>query len=75
MSPLDAAVIRRLGRHGIISAALAEQIAPSAGLRKRLVHQYNALDDRKVWEAIGQAQHIFPAYIQVIESFLIRSGL
>jgi uncharacterized protein YutE (UPF0331/DUF86 family) len=31
-----------LGRHGVIPLALADRLAPSTGLRNRLVHEYDA---------------------------------
>ncbi|MEK7668441.1 MAG: HepT-like ribonuclease domain-containing protein, partial [Gemmatimonadota bacterium] len=37
-----------LGDAGVLEGGLATRLAPSAGLRNRLVHEYNGLDDRKV---------------------------
>jgi len=41
------------GIQGIITPKLAAQIAPSAGLGNRLVHQYEDIDSRQVFVAIG----------------------
>ncbi len=42
-----------LGKHKLVPNELANRLAPAAGLRNRLVHQYDDLDDRKVWDAIA----------------------
>ena len=38
-----------MGDLGILSAELAQRLAPSAGLRNRLVHEYETLDDDRSW--------------------------
>ena len=35
----------KLGEKGAIPIGLAQELAPSAGLRNRLVHEYDAIDD------------------------------
>ena len=42
-----------LGRLQVVPEPLARQLAPSAGLRNRLVHVYAAIDDAKVFAAIA----------------------
>ena len=44
-----------LGEHGIIPRDLAAFLAPSAGLRNRLVHEYDKVDDALVLAAVGVA--------------------
>ena len=62
-------------RIGGYSAALAKRAAPFAGLRNRLVHEYETLDDSKVLAAIREAQEVFPAILKgVREKFLPKSG-
>lgn len=61
-----------IGKRKIIPEELAGRLAPAAGLRNRLVHEYDDLDDGKVWEAIGQAQELFPVYLKCIEELLSR---
>ena len=46
----------QLGELGILSQDLAVALAPSAGLRNRLVHEYEAIDDTIVIAAVRQAQ-------------------
>jgi uncharacterized protein YutE (UPF0331/DUF86 family) len=64
-----------LGTMGILSPELALLLAPSAGLRNRLVHEYEALDDSKVLAAIGGALVLYPRYLQAIEAHLGKAGL
>jgi uncharacterized protein YutE (UPF0331/DUF86 family) len=65
----------KLGEIGVLSSDLARALAPSAGLRNRLVHEYDTLDDAKVLAAVGTALELFPRYIQAIELELRRLGL
>ena len=64
----------RLGELGVLPTALAQDLAPAAGLRNRLVHEYDAIDDGRVLEAIGRALDLFPRYIRAIETHLARAG-
>ncbi len=60
----------RLADHGILSRDLAEALAPSAGLRNRLVHEYENIVDTIVLDAVGKAQQLFPQYVAAIERYL-----
>jgi len=62
----------KLGEKGIIPMSLAQQLAPSAGLRNRLVHEYDAIDDAIVLQAVATCQRQYPLYIQAIENYLKR---
>lgn len=64
-----------LGDLGVVEEALARQLAPSAGLRNRLVHEYDTLDDERVLAAIRTALDTYPRYIAAIEAYLTRAGL
>lgn len=57
---------------GILDRALAENLAPSAGLRNRLVHEYDRLDDVKILEAIRTALVQTPLYVAAIVAYLRR---
>jgi uncharacterized protein YutE (UPF0331/DUF86 family) len=59
-----------LGRHGWLPVDLADRLAPAAGLRNRLVHQYAEIDDRKVFDAIGSSVDLFRRYIAAIREKL-----
>lgn len=60
----------KAGELSIISADLAEKLAPSAGLRNRLVHEYDLLDHSLVLEAVKMAEELYPGYIKEIETFI-----
>jgi uncharacterized protein YutE (UPF0331/DUF86 family) len=62
------------GRQGLIPGELAESLAPSAGLRNRLVHEYDAIDDEIVLEAIDECLLTFPKYVDAVERFLRDRG-
>ena len=59
----------------VLPEELARQLAPAAGLRTRLVHEYETLDDAKVLAAIGTMLELFPRFVQATEAFLSKSGL
>jgi uncharacterized protein YutE (UPF0331/DUF86 family) len=58
------------GELGIISSELAEKLAPAAGLRNRLIHEYDKIDHRIVLEAVGMAGELFPQYVKEVFSAL-----
>lgn len=58
----------------IISKELAEKLAPSAGLRNRLVHEYDLLEHSLVLGAVGMAQKLYPEYIKQIEDYISKSS-
>ncbi|MFZ5998209.1 MAG: type VII toxin-antitoxin system HepT family RNase toxin [Nitrospirota bacterium] len=61
------------GTLNIISADLAVKLAPSAGLRNRLVHEYDDLDHSLVLDAITMAEELYPEYVREMENYLSRS--
>lgn len=52
---------------------LAERLAPAAGLRNRLVHQYDEIDDAIVLRAVADARRHFGAYLSAVEDYLQRT--
>ena len=65
----------KLGELGVLSSELADSLAPSAGLRNRLVHEYAGLDDAKVLGSIAVMLDLYPRYIQAVEAYLGKAGL
>ncbi len=61
-------------RAGLIDAALAATPAPSVGLRHRLTHEYAAIDDRKVFEAIPLALRLYAQYVDQARGYLQQRG-
>ena len=62
-----------LGRLKIISLKLAKKLAKSAGLRNRLAHEYNGIDERLVHQAIKNCFHDLPKYLKQTNNFLERN--
>lgn len=60
-----------LGKYGVISPELAKQLAPSSGLRNRLVHEYDDIDPQQVFRAISFALQQYPLYVRQVNSYLI----
>ena len=60
----------KLADLAILDRAFAERLAPSAGLRNRLVHEYDEIDPAKVFEAIARTQPDVIVYARAIEKHL-----
>jgi uncharacterized protein YutE (UPF0331/DUF86 family) len=61
-----------LADRGVYPRAFAESIAPSAGLRNILVHDYNDADRRLVHQSIGVCLELYPQYVSHVLDFLDR---
>lgn len=55
-----------------VPMALSQQLAPSAGLRNRLIHAYDLVDDTILLQSVTTCRHQYPLYIQAIEDDLKR---
>ena len=60
-----------LAKYGVLTEDLARQLAPSAGLRNRLVHEYDDIDSSQVFKAISFALQQYPLYVKQINNYLI----
>ncbi|MDP2166723.1 MAG: DUF86 domain-containing protein [Thermodesulfovibrionales bacterium] len=60
----------KLGEMKIIRFELAETLAPSAGLRNRLVHEYDSLDHSLILNAVKTAEELYPEYIKAVENYI-----
>ena len=65
----------KVGQLGVLTADLAGALAPSAGLRNRLVHEYETIDDAKVLASVGGLLQLYARYIHAVESYLTKAGL
>ena len=54
----------------MITQELAVQLAASTGMRNRLVHQYEEIDNLIVFGAIPKALHQYSLYVQQITAYL-----
>ena len=59
-----------LGKMGILEPEFASRIARSAGLRNRIVHEYDEIEPEKVFEAIRSALADLPVYLKAVLSFI-----
>jgi uncharacterized protein YutE (UPF0331/DUF86 family) len=60
----------RLADLGILDSGFARRIARSAGLRNRLVHEYDEIDPRLVFEGLQSALQDVPIYLQKIQHYI-----
>ena len=58
---------------GVLDSTFARRIAACAGLRNRLVHEYDELDPEKVHEALATAVTDVPQYLDAVRRFLDAS--
>lgn len=59
-----------LGKLKILPFKFSREIASYAGLRNRLVHEYNSLDERKIYQKTKEAVEEIPKYLKYIEKFV-----
>lgn len=59
-----------LGTMGILKTKFARQIAFSAGLRNRIVHDYEEIDASTVYEALKDAIQQVPIYLDQVNRFV-----
>jgi uncharacterized protein YutE (UPF0331/DUF86 family) len=59
-----------LARLGVLSAAFATQIAACAGLRNRLVHEYDEVDPERVYAGLQAAIRDVPVYLRHVREYL-----
>jgi uncharacterized protein YutE (UPF0331/DUF86 family) len=59
-----------LGKMGVLEPGFASRIASAAGLRNRIVHEYDEIEPGKVFEAIRSALADLPVYLKAVLSFV-----
>jgi uncharacterized protein YutE (UPF0331/DUF86 family) len=62
----------QLARIGVLSAAFAKRIAASAGLRNRLVHEYDDIDPGRVHDGLQAAVRDIPEYLRLVDEYVNR---
>lgn len=63
-----------LGKLGALPEDFARSISAAAGLRNRIVHEYEEIDPGRVYEALGRAIEDVPRYVRYITSYLDKRG-
>ena len=64
----------QLAKLGILLPAFASQIAACAGLRNRIVHEYDEIDPRRVYEGLQAAVRDIPEYLRRVHEHLERTA-
>ena len=62
----------QLGELGVLPLAFAQQIATCAGLRNRIVHEYDEIEPRRVYEGLRAAMRDIPQYLAHVHEYLQR---
>jgi uncharacterized protein YutE (UPF0331/DUF86 family) len=57
---------------GVYDAEFGRRIASCTGLRNRIVHEYDEVDPRKVYGALGAALRDVPAYLRAVDEYVKR---
>jgi uncharacterized protein YutE (UPF0331/DUF86 family) len=60
----------QLARIGMLPPAFATQLAASAGLRNRLVHEYDEIDPERVYAGLQATVRDVPNYLRHVERYL-----
>jgi len=64
--------IETLKELGVINADLMERLVEANGLRNRLVHHYNKLDDRIAFESIKELLDDLLIFVEVVEGWIAK---
>jgi uncharacterized protein YutE (UPF0331/DUF86 family) len=62
-----------VGKLNILPAEFARDIAFAAGLRNRIVHEYDEIDPKKLHEALQIAVKQIPVYLEAIRKFTAQA--
>lgn len=60
----------RLEQLGIVPQLLCQDLARSVGLRNRLVHEYESINDKIVFDSIPVALQDYRSYVSTIQAYL-----
>lgn len=58
------------GRRKIITAKFAAELSKATGLRNALAHDYDKIDDKKVFDSIKTTLNQVPKYLKIILKFI-----
>ena len=62
----------QVARTGIVTLEKAKRYASLAGLRNRLVHEYNGIDEKLIHQALSRVVIDIPSYLTAIREHLDR---
>ncbi|MCK8828589.1 DUF86 domain-containing protein [Natroniella acetigena] len=55
---------------GVLEESFAYDIAPSTGLRNRLVHEYEEVDDKIVYQSLDKVSDYYVRYLKEVNNYL-----
>jgi len=64
----------QLATLGVYDPEFGRRIAACAGLRNRIVHEYDEIDPRRVHEALGAAMQDVSTYLRAVEAYVKRTS-
>jgi len=64
----------QLSEVGVLDSSSARSFARLAGLRNRITHEYNGLDETLIHEALGQIVKELPEYLRQVTAFIAARG-
>ena len=59
-----------LGELNVLPEDFAKELAPCTGMRNRLVHEYDKINDKMIFESIGKVIIMVNTYIEYINNLL-----
>jgi len=59
-----------MGKYRYLGKKLASKLADSAGLRNRLTHEYDEIDEKKIYAAIKSSLRNVPKYLVAVDKLL-----
>ena len=62
-----------MGELKILDDAFAKRLAQSAGLRNRLIHEYEDIDDETVHSLLTEAINDYTKYIEIVKNFINKA--
>ena len=63
----------KLAELGVVDAPFARRLAPAAGLRNRLVHEYEEVDPGKLFDVLAPSRADIGEYVRAVEGYLTRT--
>ena len=63
----------QLATLGVYDSEFGRRSAACAGLRNRIVHEYDEIDPRRVHEALGAAMRDVSTYLRAVEEYVKRT--
>lgn len=62
----------QMAKIGLLTPEAARRYAGLAGLRNRLVHEYNGIDEHIIYQTLSKVTADIPPYLATIRGFLAR---